>query len=113
MAVLALAVSLCGASAVPAQAAQEVHGEVLLTVAPCPPGVSVEAYLDDIAGVAGAYVARTYTALSMDEEDPILLMIRSETRGNDDMIKALAGDRRVYSATPNMVRIRRAPEAKR
>ena len=89
-----------------------VRGEVLLTVAPCPPDWELDEYLDDIAAGADAYVANTYTALAMTEDDPILLLIRSETEESEAMIASLADDERVYSATPNRVRFRVPPMTK-
>ena len=85
-------------------AGEKIRGEVLLTVAPCPPDWEMDEYLDDIAAAANAYVANTYTALAMTEDDPILLLIRSETEESDAMAAALADDERVYSATPSQTR---------
>ncbi len=113
MAALALAASLCAGFALPASAAEKVSGEVLLTVAPCPPDMDMDEYLDDIAASAGAYVASVYTALSMTEDDPILILIRSETNDSESMAAALADDERVYSATPNRVRLRVPPVTQR
>lgn len=106
---LALVFPLETAFAAETEAEKNIRGEVLLTVAPCPPGWELDGYLDDIAASAGAYVANTYTALAMTEDDPILLLIRSETEDSDAIIASLADDERVYSATPNRVRFRVPP----
>lgn len=117
VAVLAALMALSVAVALPPGCAlaadPEVPGELLLTVAPCPDGADVEGYLDDIASSAGAYVVRVYTALSMTEDDPILLLIRSDTKDNAYMLEVLKKDKRVYSATPNRIyRIRPVKEPK-
>ena len=111
-ALAALAALFSPEAAFAAELEEKIRGEVLLTVAPCPPDWEMEEYLDDIAAGAGAYVANTYTALAMTEDDPILLLIRSDTEDSEAMIAALDGDERVYSATPNRVRFRVPPVTK-
>ena len=107
-AVAAVCLALIGGTA--AHAAGRVESELLLTVAP--PGQDDgdrDAYLDSVARAADAVVVKVYDALSLTPEDPLLLVIRSETLGTDEMIARLEGDKRVLSATPNeIVRIRKA-----
>ena len=106
MAVVCLALT----GGVPGYAADRVEGELLLTVAPqADANLDRDDYLADIARIADAVVVKVYDALSLTPDDPLLLMIRSETLGTDEMTARLADDKRVLSATPNeIVRIRKA-----
>lgn len=87
-----------------AEAADYVEGELLLTAAPPEEGADRDVYLASIAEAAGASVVKVYSALSLTEDDPILLMIRSDTKSTDAMLEALKDDKRVISASPNWVR---------
>jgi hypothetical protein len=78
------------------------RGELLLTVAP-PLNKVEQAYLGDIASGAGAVVVKVYSALSLEESDPLLLLIRSETNDVETMTELLKADRRVLSMSPNRV----------
>ncbi|MDL2263621.1 hypothetical protein LJC31_03105 [Synergistaceae bacterium OttesenSCG-928-I11] len=94
----------------PGFSADRVEGELLLTVAPpTDAGLDRDDYLADIARLADAAVVKVYDALSLTPDDPLLLLIRSETLSTDEMAARLDEDERVLSATPNeIVRIRKA-----
>lgn len=94
-----------------AHADDALPGELLLTVAPMDGADKVDKvdrearkiYLSEIAETAGAYVVKIYAALSRSPEDPILVLIRSDTHTWAEMQRALSGDKRVLAASPNRV----------
>ena len=95
-----IALCLVAVPAFAAQAPSQTAGGLLLTVLPNEDG-DRGAYLCDIAAGAGAVVVKTYTALSLSADDPILLLIRSDANDSETMMELLRTDRRVLSATPN------------
>jgi hypothetical protein len=105
--VLALCVFSAGVEAEGASEGENfARGELLLTVAP-PLNEEEGAYLDDIASAADAVVVKVYSALSLGESDPLLLLIRSEANDVEKMMELLKADRRVLSMSPNrVVRVR-------
>lgn len=91
-----------------AYAADGPRGEVLLTVWPPNAAADRDGYLAEIAQGAGAVVVKVYDALSLTPDDPLLLLICSETLNAEEMIAWLEYDTRVLSATPNeTIRLRK------
>lgn len=97
---LCLSFGFTAMTAPASRAAEYAEGEVLLTVAP-PGETERDEYLAQIASVADAKVVKVYSALSFTDEDPILMMIKSDTMTTKEMIALLEHDERVISASPN------------